>query len=49
MLLLAGKALFAALNSVGMLRVSKERELRGLDLDQHGISAYPQAELIPSK
>src|ERR1700704_2881738 len=42
-------AMFAALNSVGLLRVSKEGELRGLDLDQHGITAYPQAELIPSK
>jgi Amt family ammonium transporter len=41
-------AMFAALNAVGMLRVSKEGELVGLDLDQHGISAYPQAELTPS-
>jgi ammonium transporter, Amt family len=41
-------AMFAALNAVGMLRVSKEGELMGLDLDQHGISAYPGAELTPS-
>jgi Amt family ammonium transporter len=41
-------AMFAALNAVGLLRVSKEGELMGLDLDQHGISAYPGAELTPS-
>ena len=41
-------AMFAALNAIGMLRVSKEGELMGLDLDQHGISAYPGAELTPS-
>ncbi len=41
-------AMFAALNAMGMLRVSKEGELMGLDLDQHGISAYPGAELTPS-
>jgi Amt family ammonium transporter len=34
--------MFAALNAVGLLRVSKEGELLGLDLDQHGISAYPE-------
>ena len=39
----------AALNAVGMLRVSKEGELMGLDVDQHGISAYPEAELSPSR
>jgi ammonium transporter, Amt family len=31
-----------ALNSVGLLRVSKEGELEGLDLHEHGISAYPE-------
>ncbi len=41
-------AMFAALNAAGLLRVSREGELMGLDLDQHGISAYPQAELTPS-
>ncbi len=34
-------AMFAALNAAGLLRVSREGELMGLDLDQHGISAYP--------
>ena len=42
-------AMFAALNAFGLLRVSKEGELMGLDLDQHGISAYPGAELTPSR
>ena len=41
-------AMFAALNAFDLLRVSKEGELMGLDLDQHGISAYPQAELTSS-
>jgi ammonium transporter, Amt family len=35
-------AMFAVLNAVGLLRVSKEGELIGLDIDQHGISAYPE-------
>jgi Amt family ammonium transporter len=35
-------AMFAALNAVGLLRVSEEGELVGLDIDQHGISAYPE-------
>ena len=38
-------AMFAALNAVGLLRVSKEGEIEGLDIDQHGISAYPEAEI----
>ncbi len=35
-------AMFAALNAVGLLRVTKAGELQGLDIDQHGISAYPE-------
>ena len=35
-------AMFAALNVFGLLRVSREGELVGLDIDQHGISAYPE-------
>ena len=35
-------AMFTALNAFGILRVSKEGELVGLDIDQHGISAYPE-------
>jgi Amt family ammonium transporter len=35
-------AMFSALNAVGFLRVSREGELVGLDVDQHGISAYPE-------
>jgi len=30
------------INLTGMLRVSKEGELQGLDLHEHGISAYPE-------
>src|SRR5262249_32247381 len=35
-------AMFGALNAVKMLRLSKEREIQGMDIDQHGISAYPE-------
>ena len=31
-----------AVNATGTLRVSKEGELHGLDLHEHGISAYPE-------
>src|SRR5438270_8217296 len=31
-----------ALNAVGLLRISREGELEGLDLHEHGISAYPE-------
>jgi Amt family ammonium transporter len=33
-------ALFSILKAVGMLRVSKEEELRGLDIGEHGEEAY---------
>jgi len=35
-------AVFGALNAVGLLRISKEGELEGMDLHEHGISAYPE-------
>ena len=31
-----------AVNAMGLLRVSREGELQGLDLHEHGISAYPE-------
>jgi Amt family ammonium transporter len=31
-----------AVNAMGLLRISKEGELEGLDLHEHGISAYPE-------
>jgi Amt family ammonium transporter len=31
-----------ALNAVKLLRVSPEGEMEGLDLHEHGISAYPE-------
>jgi Amt family ammonium transporter len=34
--------MFKALNAVKLLRVSREGELEGFDLDQHGASAYPE-------
>ncbi len=35
-------ALMYAVNAMGILRVSREGELHGLDLHEHGISAYPE-------
>ena len=34
-----------ALKYVGVLRVSKEGELEGLDIHEHGASAYPEYAL----
>jgi Amt family ammonium transporter len=34
--------LMYAVNAMGLLRVSREGELHGLDLHEHGISAYPE-------
>jgi Amt family ammonium transporter len=36
-----------AVNSMGMLRLSEEGELYGMDLHEHGISAYPEYEISP--
>jgi Amt family ammonium transporter len=38
----AAMVMFAALKAVRLLRVSREGELLGLDLDQHGSPAYPE-------
>jgi Amt family ammonium transporter len=35
-------AVFGALNAVGLLRISREGEEEGMDLHEHGISAYPE-------
>jgi Amt family ammonium transporter len=35
-------AVMHLVNAMGLLRVSKEGELHGLDLHEHGISAYPE-------
>ncbi|GMU22545.1 MAG: ammonium transporter [Phycisphaerae bacterium] len=39
--LVTGFALFFALKATMGLRVSHEEELRGLDIDEHGMEAYP--------
>jgi Amt family ammonium transporter len=41
-------AVFGALNMVGLLRISKEGETEGMDLHEHGISAYPEYVIAPS-
>jgi Amt family ammonium transporter len=34
--------MFIALNAIGILRISKEGELEGMDIHEHGIQAYPE-------
>jgi ammonium transporter, Amt family len=41
-------ALMAAVSSLGLLRVSKEGELAGLDIHEHGIPAYPEYVMQPT-
>jgi hypothetical protein len=36
-----------AVNATGLLRLPKEAELYGMDLHEHGISAYPEYEISP--
>jgi Amt family ammonium transporter len=43
--LVVSLVLMFALKRVGVLRVSKEGELEGLDLSEHGVSAYPEYAL----
>ena len=38
----AAMVMFKVLDAIRILRLSKEGELLGMDLDQHGISAYPE-------
>ncbi|MBI2874340.1 MAG: ammonium transporter, partial [Firmicutes bacterium] len=45
--LLTGFLLFTILKRTMGLRVSHEEELSGLDLSEHGISAYPAEQSIP--
>src|SRR5207253_2786576 len=40
--------LMYAVNAIGLLRVSEEGELYGLDLHEHGISAYPEYVITAS-
>lgn len=41
-------AVMLAVKATGLLRVSREGELEGLDLHEHGIPAYPEYALIAS-
>ena len=39
---IAAMVVFGVLNVIGILRISKEGELEGMDIHEHGISAYPE-------
>jgi Amt family ammonium transporter len=41
-------AMFVAINALGILRVSTEGEMQGIDLHEHGIPAYPEYALHSS-
>jgi Amt family ammonium transporter len=41
-------AVMYAIKGVGLLRVSGEGEAHGLDLHEHGISAYPEYLISPA-
>ena len=43
----AAMVVMLAVNAMGMLRLSAEAELYGMDLHEHGISAYPEYEISP--
>jgi Amt family ammonium transporter len=40
--------MFKILDAMRLLRISKHGEIEGMDLHEHGISAYPEYQLIPS-
>jgi ammonium transporter, Amt family len=39
---IAAMVVFGALHAIGILRISKEGEIEGMDIHEHGISAYPE-------
>jgi Amt family ammonium transporter len=41
-------AMMFALKKAGILRISREGELEGLDIHEHGIPPYPEFALVPS-
>lgn len=45
----ASAAIFLLVKSVMGLRVSREEEIRGLDIDEHGMEAYPDFESFLTK
>jgi Amt family ammonium transporter len=45
---LCANIVFGILHAMGLLRISKEGEVQGMDLHEHGISAYPEYVIAPS-
>jgi Amt family ammonium transporter len=43
----AAMVLMLVVNATGLLRVSQAGEIEGLDLHEHGISAYPEYQISP--
>jgi Amt family ammonium transporter len=40
-------AVFVVLNMAGLLRISKEGEIEGMDIHEHGMPAYPEYVVAP--
>ncbi len=47
--MIAGFALFYAIKAVMGLRVTKEEELRGLDVGEHGMEAYSGFQIFKTQ
>jgi Amt family ammonium transporter len=45
--LATGFTLFFILKVIMGLRVSADEEIKGLDVDEHGMEAYPDFQLVP--
>jgi Amt family ammonium transporter len=43
----AAMVLMLVVNAMGLLRISEAGEIEGLDLHEHGISAYPEYQISP--
>ena len=47
--MITGFILFYIIKKVAGLRVTKEEELRGLDIDEHGMEAYADFQIFTTQ
>ena len=45
----AAMIMFLAIKAIIGIRVTKEEELRGLDIDEHGIESYPSFQIFTTQ